>query len=412
MSSEILFLSHRIPFPPDRGDKIRSHHILKRLARIAPVHVATFADDEGDMAEEVELATLARSYRLVRRSKPLLVAGLEALRSGRPVSQAAFADGTIAQYVAQVLAERPIGVIYMFSGQMGQYIPDEFRGRVVADFVDVDSAKFEAYAARSGRLMRWIEAREARLLRAEESRLARRADVSLLVSAEEAELFVSRLGSDVAANCDVRMLPNGIDAQFYDPSFVRSEPRVIAAGAPRLIFTGQMDYVPNVAAALRVADRILPLVRRSHSEASFHVVGRNPTPALQARHGRGGVHVWGRVDDIRPWLKAGDVVVVPLEIARGVQTKVLEAMAMAKPVVLTRAAATGIPAVEGFHFAIADSDAEIVAKIQALADNKAGAAAKSLAARRFVAQTMGWPNALRELPTIIGRQSGSARDAA
>ena len=173
---EILFLSHRIPFPPDRGDKIRSHHLLKRLARLAPVHVATFADDDFDMAEEADLASLASSYKLVRRSRSLVLAGALALVRGMPVSVPAFHDREIEAYVSQVLATRSISAIYVFSGQMGQYIPADFTGRVVMDFVDVDSAKFDAYARRSGRLLNWIYEREARLLSAIQSLARRSAD--------------------------------------------------------------------------------------------------------------------------------------------------------------------------------------------------------------------------------------------
>lgn len=138
MSGEILFLSHRIPFPPNRGDKIRSHHILRHLAGLAPVHVATFADDAADLAYDGELAGVATSHCLIERRKPLSRAGIEALASGKPVSLTAFHDPALADYVRRVLAERPIGTIYAFSGQMGQYIPASFKGRVLFDFVDVD----------------------------------------------------------------------------------------------------------------------------------------------------------------------------------------------------------------------------------------------------------------------------------
>ena len=165
--SEILFLAHRLPFPPDRGDKIRSHHILKRLARLAPVHVATFADDDGDGAAEAELAAIAASYRVVPRGKPLALAALQALALRQPVSLSAFHDRALADYVEGILAARPISTIYVFSGQMGQYVPDSFGGRLIVDLVDVDSAKFEAYAKKRGGLTGWIEMREARMLAAE-----------------------------------------------------------------------------------------------------------------------------------------------------------------------------------------------------------------------------------------------------
>ncbi len=117
---EILFLCHRIPFPPDRGDKIRSHHVLKALARIAPVHVATFTDDELDAGAEADLAAVASSYRLIRRAKPLVLAGIEALACQRPVSLTAFYHAKIAAFDEETLTTRPIEAIYVFWGQMGQ----------------------------------------------------------------------------------------------------------------------------------------------------------------------------------------------------------------------------------------------------------------------------------------------------
>ena len=332
MGNEILFLAHRLPFPPDRGDKIRSHHLLKGLAALAPVHVATFADDAADWAAEGDLAALAASHCLVERAKPLPLAGVEALARGRPVSLTAFHHPALADYVNRLLASGRVGTIVVFSGQMGQYVPDGWRGRLVIDFVDVDSAKFEAYAAQKGPVMGWIDAREARLLAAEEERLVRRAHVSTLVSAEEAALLRARLSPVARATAEVLALPNGIDAEGYDPTLVAAEPRLAAMPGPRLIFTGQMEYAPNVAAALRAAPRILPLVRAALPAASFHVVGRNPGSELRALDGQGGVHVWGRVEDIRCWLKGADLALVPLEIARGIQNKVLEAMAMELPV--------------------------------------------------------------------------------
>ena len=409
---EILFLSHRIPFPPDRGDKIRSHHIVKRLARIAPVHIGTFADDDMDMAEEVELATLARSYRLVRRSKPVVLAGLQALASRQPICLPAFHDPAISAYVAEVLANHPISAIYVFSGQMGQYVPADFAGRVVCDFVDVDSAKFAAYMAKRRGFMRWVYGREAEKLRWEEARLAGRADISLLISDAEAALFADRLSPAELGQADIRVLGNGIDSVLFDPVMVDAEPRLLEFPAGRLIFTGQMDYAPNVEAALRVADRILPLIRRHVPEASFHIVGRNPAAPLRERNGIGGCHVWGRVDDIKPWLKGADLAMVPLDVARGVQNKVLEAMAMGKPVVLTSGAATGIGAVSGDQFAIADSDEALAeAAIDLLTDHRR-ARIKGLAARRFVMDHASWQAALAPLPEIVGWTGRAASHAA
>lgn len=401
MTGEILFLAHRMPFPPNRGDKIRSHHILKRLVEIAPVHVATFADDPADLAEEPALAALAASYALVPRRKPLAIAGLEALARGVPVSLTAFADRRLHDYVARVLGERPITAIYVFSGQMGQYVPASFQDRVIADFVDVDSAKFDAYG-RAGRGVRgWIDRREGIKLRAVEGRLAKRAAISLLISQPEADLFAQRLPAAQRDACDIRVLGNGIDAGVFAPGAVQPEPRMLALAGPRLIFTGQMDYAPNVAAVVRTAERLLPAVRERFAGASFHVVGRNPVAAVQALERMPGCHVWGGVPDMRTWLAAADAAVVPLELARGVQNKVLEAMAMALPVVLTSDAATGISATLAQDFAIADDDAGLIAAITGLCGDPAAARAMGQAARQYVLGHQSWGAALAPLEAVM-----------
>jgi len=396
---EILFLSHRIPFPPDRGDKIRSHHVLKALAALAPVHVATFADDADDHRHEGELAGVAVSHCLVQRRKPLPAAAIEALATGRPLSLTAFHSGTIARYVAQVLATRPISAIYVFSGQMAQYVPTGFTGRVVADLVDVDSAKFDAYAERDRGPRAWMERREGRLLAREEARIVAASDATLLISEAEAELLQSRLP---ARSVQVHAMGNGIDAALFDPAAVLPEPAMLACSGPPLIFTGQMDYAPNVAAATRAIERILPLVRDVCPGATLHVVGRNPPTSLKAQDGRDGVHVWGRVDDIRPWLGAADCALVPLEIARGVQNKVLEAMAMALPVVLTPGAATGIPAEPGRDFLVAQSDAELAAAVISLAADADRLKEMGQAARGWILGHAAWEAALRSLPVHMG----------
>jgi sugar transferase (PEP-CTERM/EpsH1 system associated) len=412
MSGEILFLAHRMPFPPDRGDKIRSHHILKRLAELAPVHVATFADDDRDMAAEMELAALACSYRLVRRVKPLVLAGIQSLFRHEPVSLPAFYSPILASYVADVLHDHPVSTIYVFSGQMGQYIPENFAGRIIFDFVDVDSAKFEAYAQGHSGLRRWLDAREARLLSVEEARLARRSDVSLLVSSAEAAMFATRLGPIDRASCDIRAVCNGIDSQIFDPVAAKPEPRMLECGGPRLIFTGQMDYVPNIAAVQRVAARILPLIRAALPSASFHVVGRNPGGDLMKLDGIGGCHIWGSVADMRPWLSAADLALVPLEIARGIQNKVLEAMAMGLPVVLTSSAAMGIGAMAGKHFAVADSDEDLAAHCVSLLSQPRKSRSMGRAAREFVVNTMSWQAMLAPLGDLLDPEGGLACHAA
>ncbi|MCB2050872.1 MAG: TIGR03087 family PEP-CTERM/XrtA system glycosyltransferase [Novosphingobium sp.] len=404
---EILFLAHRVPFPPDRGDKIRSHHILKALAGLAPVHVATLGDNDSDMAHDAELAEVAASHCLIRREKPLWRAGLEALARNCPVSLAAFHNSALAAYVEKTLSTRPIDTIYVFSGQMGQYVPHDFKGRVLLDLVDVDSAKFDEYATRGFALRRWIHAREGRLLKSVEESMSARACHTLLVSEAEADLFRSRIGTP--ADHTILALGNGIDAGFFDPGVVRPHPEIASAPGPHIVFTGQMDYAPNVAAAHMLLGAILPALRHVHPEAMAHVVGRNPAPSLLQYDGAKGARVWGGVPDMRPFLAAADVACVPLSLARGVQNKVLEAMAMACPVVVSETAATGIGAKDGAQFAIAYGPDGFVARILELLAHRTESRAMGRAARAFVIEQRSWPAMLAALPMLAARGASQVR---
>ena len=405
MSGEILFLAHRMPFPPDRGDKIRSFHVLTALTRLAPVHVGTFAESAEEMGHNAELARFTVSQKVLRRQKPVFAAGLESIVRGEPVSLSAFRNAQLADWVKTTLAKGKIDTIYVFSGQMGQYIPHDFTGRVIVDLVDVDSAKFDAYAEGKSGPIAWVEAREGRLLAKEEERLARLADRTLLISRQEADLLKSRLSDQ--SGIEIAAMPNGIDANRYSAERVARESAMRKERGPHLIFTGQMDYAPNVTAVERIATSIMPIIREAFPDAQFHVVGRAPVPELEALDGKDGMRIWGAVPDVRPYLAGADVALVPLTIARGVQNKVLEAMAMELPVVLTSGAATGIDAQDGLHFAVADEDQALAERTIALLQDREARRNMGEAARKFVVDTMSWPAALASLPAMIGREDAA-----
>ncbi len=405
---ETLFIAHRIPFPPDRGDKIRSHHVLKALARLGPVHVATLGETEADFAAEPLLAEVAATHCLAPRSVNLPLAGARSLASGRPVSLTAFDSALLRRWIARTVATRPISTVFVFSGQMGQYIPAEFAGRVIVDLCDVNSAKFEAYAAERRGPRGWVDAREGRLLSIEEARLAARADATLLVSEAEAELLRSRIGDGPGR---ILSVGNGIDTAVFAPHVAKPHPALEAEPGPHIVFTGQMDYPPNVAAAIRASRAIMPVVRQRQPNARFHVVGRAPTAEVRALEGANGTHIWGEVPDVRPFLAGADVVLAPLSIARGVQNKVLEAMAMARPVVLTPEAATGIGAADKQHYAVAADDAGLVKAILAVLADGPSALALAAAARRFVVTEKSWDAALAPLAELTSH-ARAARNAA
>ena len=408
MSDEILFLAHRLPFPPDRGDRIRSTHILRALADIAPVHVGCFVDCDADLVHVAELARIAKSHCVLHRGKPLPLAGVEALLQRQPVSLTAFAAAGLSDWVARLLETGRIGAVYVFSGQMGQFVPADCNARLIVDLVDVDSAKFEAYADTATFPQSWIHGREGRLLRGVEAKLAERADHTLLVSDAEAALL-RRRAPDARS---VLALGNGIDGAHFAPDADIRSPFV--GTGPHLVFTGQMDYAPNVVAARRMASSILPAIRAPHPDAQFHVVGRAPTAEVEALGELPRCQIHGEVPDIRPYLAHATLVVAPLTIARGVQNKVLEAMAMGRPVLVSEEAATGIGAVAGRDLRIAQDDAAFVAEALHLLADPAEAEAMGCAARNFVLAHRSWPAMLNDLPSIIGLSgsSGDHRDAA
>ncbi len=405
---EILFLAHRVPFPPNRGDKIRAHHLLKKLVQLAPVHVCCFAENAEDRAAVAEVDAIATSQCVVDRRKPLTLAGVEAVLTGKPVSITAFHSARLESWVQQTLSKHPIDTIVIFSGQMGQYVPDGFAGRVVIDLCDVDSAKFEGYAEAGERV--WLNAREGRLLAVEEERLGARADATILISENEAELYRSRLTDPSRVN--VQVIGNGIDAAAFDPSAVAPHAELQARKGPHFVFTGQMDYRPNEQAAEWVIEQLLPVIRAKHPEAEFHIVGRNPTARLLACSETPGLTIWGEVPDVKPFIVAANFVLAPLLIARGVQNKVLEAMAMTKPVVLTQEAATGIAAVDGEHWLVAPADPEqMAARIEAALADPDALSELGASARQFVLDHHAWDAMLEPLGHLV-RPAGETRDAA
>jgi polysaccharide biosynthesis protein PslH len=396
----ILMLVHRIPYPPDRGDKIRSFHILKALSKIAPVHLACFADDARDMGFAEALKPYTASRCIVERlpNKPL--AALQSCIKHTPLSVELFDNKRIKAYVRNKIVSGLIDHVFAFSGQMAHFVPPGFSGQFTMDFVDVDSAKFAAYAADANALspMRLVHAREGRLLAIYEARIARRAAANLFVSEAEAALFRSRSGLNADA---VQALENGVDLEFFNPKYTPSVPEK-SIPKPLIVFTGQMDYRPNIDAVVHFVHAVLPQIRLTHPTAHFAIVGRGPTPEVCALAKSNGVTVTGAVDDVRSWLAAADVVVAPLLLARGIQNKVLEAMAMGKPVVVSPAAAEGIDARDGRDMVVADDALHMAVAVSALLDNPVRAAKIGAAARKQVEKRYSWDAQLSKLPAIMG----------
>jgi len=398
VQGEILFLVHRIPFPPDRGDKIRSFHLLGVLREIAPVHVGCFADDARDMAFATDMATMTASQCVAMRGRSKLIAGLDGLLGRKPMVVALYEDARLQQWVADTLRQRPIRAVVAFSVQMANFVPRNLPPgvRFMMDFVDFDSAKYASYGADQHGVMGWINRREGRLLLDFEREVARRADVSTFVSAAEAAAFAAAAGCE-AGRLDV--LENGVDLNYFSPQ--ADVPSIECKHRPLIVFTGQMDYRPNVEAVAGFAREAFPSIRAVHPQAVFAIVGRNPAQEVQRLADIPGVIVTGSVPDVRGWLAAADVVVGPLRIARGIQNKVLEAMAMGRPVVASRQAAEGIDAQDDRHILIADGTSGEAEAVLALLADPARAAALGQAARAQVEARYDWATTLAPLRAML-----------
>jgi sugar transferase (PEP-CTERM/EpsH1 system associated) len=395
--AQVLFLAHRYPYPPNKGDKIRAFHIAEHLCRAHEVSLGflmTPGDGEPDMTW-AEKNFRAHYCGQISRFDRLTRAGI-AFATGSPMSVAAFRHGGLMDWVATQVWEKQPQFIYVFSSSMAQYVPRDLPGgtRVILDFVDVDSAKWRQYAETQGMGRRWFYRSEAKRLLAFDRAAAARAHASLFVSEDEKRIF-DRLSPETAKS--------GVDIAFFDPRAIPPAART----RKTIVFVGMMDYWPNVDAVTWFAKDILPLIRLRHGNAIFQIVGARPIPAVTALSALKGVEVTGAVPDVRPYVAAASVVVAPLRIARGIQNKVLEGMAMARPVVTTPGALEGINAVHGRDLLVSETPGEIAEAVLSVLDGRA-MAGLGAAARAFVVANHEWATNLRAVDEIMNRAISGA----
>jgi polysaccharide biosynthesis protein PslH len=396
---DILFLAHRIPYPPDKGDKIRSFHLLEGLSRNYRVHLGAFIDDPQDEVHVDKLRPYCESLYLPRL-RPWVgqLRGAPAALSGAPLSLARYTHSRFARWVVQTLKQHAVGRVYAFSSAMGQYglsaTPDPVRR--IMDFVDVDSEKWRQYADQATGPMRLVYAREHRTLAAEEARLAAAYDAGLFVSEEEAGLF-RRRNPDVGGR--IHAVGNGVDLDYFDPHLSYADP--FPAGGCNVVFTGAMDYQANVDGVVWFCRNVWPQVRDRLPAARFYIVGQRPAAAVRALAEEfGGVIVTGRVPDVRPYLAHGDAVCAPLRVARGVQNKVLEALAMDRPVVGTTAAWEGLGL---FDPELGERVDEPAAFARAVIAHMDGGTASTEAGvrRRWIGQRFSWTHSVDRVLELL-----------
>lgn len=336
----LLFLAHRIPYPPNKGDKLRSFHLLDYLARHFRVYLGAFVDDPDDRRHEPVIRSYCTDYLLAPLSPAhAKLRSLAGLREGTSLSLPYYRDARMAQWVSRTVKEQRIRRVVVFSSTMAQYVEDLDLPCKVVDFVDVDSQKWAEYARRHRWPMSWLYGREGKMLLDYERKVSQSSHCSLFVTQAEADLF-SRLAPECASK--VQVLFNGVDTDYFNPSPDLASP--FPAGQKAVVFSGAMDYWPNEDAVRWYAAHVFPKVLAAMPEARFWIVGRSPGPAVTALGRLPGIHVTGSVPDIRPYLQHAAVVVAPLRVARGVQNKVLEAMAMARPTIISPICAQGVQA--------------------------------------------------------------------
>ncbi|MEO5346368.1 MAG: TIGR03087 family PEP-CTERM/XrtA system glycosyltransferase [Magnetococcus sp. YQC-9] len=337
---ELLFLAHRIPYPPKKGDKIRSYHLLRALASHYRIHLGAFVDDPEDLQHAATVADLCGGeIRLVPLSLRIAKArALKGFLTGEPLTLPYYDHAAMRVWVAALLNRHPIRRVVVYSAAPAQFVQSiDPSIRRVIDFVDVDSAKWAAYAEQRRGLARWLYRRESRKLLAAERAIAARFDAALFVSEPEAELF-RQLAPESAYKTGY--WENGVDLNFFSP--LREYPNPYPPEDLPLVFTGAMNYWPNVDAVTWFARSVFPAIRERQPRARFVIVGGRPVQEVLKLRELPGITVTGDVPDVRPWVFWSKAAVAPLRIARGVQNKVLEAMALARPVLATNAAVEGI----------------------------------------------------------------------
>jgi sugar transferase (PEP-CTERM/EpsH1 system associated) len=323
-----------VPYPPDKGEKIRAFHEIRALGRRHRVHLLTLADSAvPDLAPLEELCERVEVFPL-QRSAGYMRAALGLFRP-QPLTLSFFESVELRNRVAELARSESFDLVVAYSSAMAPYVEPFERTATktpaVLDMVDVDSAKWAQYSRFASLPLRPVYALEARRLQAYEASLSGRFERIVLATGNE-----TRLLKGFAPDTKAATIPNGVDVDFFQPMDLPKTPH------PALVFTGQMDYFANVDGVVHFSRNVMPRLRQRFPDLEFLIVGRSPAPAVRALTELPGVYVTGAVGDVRPFLDRAWAFVAPLRIAQGVQNKVLEAMSMSLPVVCTDRVLAGL----------------------------------------------------------------------
>ena len=401
--ANLLYLVHRMPYPPNKGDKVRSYHLLKHLAARHQVFLGTFIDDPDDAQHLEALRAMCADLQVItlnpRRAR---LASLGALLGGRALTLDYYDDRRLHHWVRETIAKQGIDAALVFSSSMVQYLKAWPSLPALVDLVDVDSAKWAQYAGEHRWPISWLYRREGERLLAYEREVVDKAAKSFLVTDKEVALF-EQLAPEHRGR--VQALSNGVDADYFSPDPLRASP--YRADEVPLVFTGAMDYWPNVDGITWFVREALPALRQRWPSLRLHIVGRNPVASVRAL-ASDAVSISGTVPDVRPYLQHAAVVVAPLRLARGLQNKVLEAMAMARPVVAAQACVDALSARAGQELLAATHADDYVRLVDALLHDAPGATALALAGRQRVIDDYGWASQLAGLDKHLAQAFGRA----
>ena len=412
----ILYLAHRIPYPPNKGDKIRAFHEVKYLSQSYDVDLLSLADDPDDLQYQKELQKWCRRMVVFPlNKKAATLKGALGLAAGKSISEAYFYKRALQGLFDQWITLNQYRMIICFSSPMAAYV---FNSRallgltrcpeLIMDFCDLDSDKWLQYSKNARFPMNFVYAAEGKRLLAYEKKINCHFDRSVFVSNREKELFQAYYPAAVK----LQVIPNGVDYDYFSPADTTSEsfdPNVISLPDasrhhhPVLMFSGAMDYHANVDGVQWFCREVLPAIKKVHPEVLFYIVGSHPTKEVKALAQRKEVVVTGFVEDIRDFYRAADICVIPLRMARGVQNKVLEAMAVGKAVVTTEIAIQGIRAVPGKELISVDDSEQFAQAVIELLENKVKMLSLGQNARKYVTENHCWENNLHCFFTMTSR---------
>jgi len=322
----LLFLSHCVPYPPAKGEKIRAFHLLAKLAERYSIHLACFAKYHSEIEDARHLEGCCSSVYVesLPRTRALAAAALK-FGVGGCLTTSFYSSKEIRRHVRS-LRTLPISATVAYTSAMAQYAPED--APMILDLVDVDSEKWLDYAR--ARRPGWAYRLESKRLRRLETEYAKRASCIFLSTAPEKDLFQS-FAPEARAMC----MENGVEFDRLDPLLSPAMAELRSRNI--IVFVGEMDYYPNVDALRWFAKNVFAEFRKRHSDVEFFIVGRNPAAAVRRLAEQDGITVTGAVPDVRPYLGSARAAVAPLRIARGIQNKVLEALALGKPALVSSA---------------------------------------------------------------------------